>query len=389
MKQSTTAFGLFWFALLLLLGWSSNAQSTATATATLFNDFVVAITVTDGGSGYGWAPLVTIIGGGGTGAAAVATVSNGVVTSITVTNAGFDYTNGPQVTIAAPDTTLFNSSLVLDLPLAGSVIDVGPFNFTVVTNGGGTFVPNRFALANSALSLNGVNQNLAIPYDARLYPDEMTLSAWVNFQQFNGVVWRAGNATSDGWRGFSVQFSPDLGYQDYTGSSGNASVSVNLTNFVLNRWYQIVITRTTNSVAMYVNGVNMDSQTGLTPYTQPQVTPMSLGADNADPSGFYRYCPVTLNAVHIYNRALADSEVSNLYTNEAAGLVPMLGVVVKTIRINMTQLVAGQTYQLETSTNLPSWTDLGSSFVATNSTAFEDVDIIGTTIGLFRVVELP
>jgi hypothetical protein len=58
----------------------------------------------------------------------------------------------------------------------------------------------------------------------------------------------------------------------------------------------------------------------------------------------------------------------------------------------MMQLVPGQTYQLETSTNLSSpssWTDVSVPFVATNSTAYYDVDIIGTAIGFFQVVELP
>ncbi|MGD0251121.1 MAG: hypothetical protein ABSC01_00310 [Verrucomicrobiota bacterium] len=96
-----------------------------------------------------------------------------------------------------------------------------------------------------------------------------------------------------------------------------------------------------------------------------------------------------MDTIHIYNRALSDSEVNSLYTNEVTGLVPTVGVVVKTIRVNMMQLVPGQTYQLENSTNLSSWTDVGAPIVATNSTAFQDIDIIGTVMGFYRVVELP
>lgn len=392
MKAHKKFFGVFSFALVLLFGLSSNAQQTATATATLFNEFVVGITVTDGGSGYGWPPSVTITGGGGSGAGAYATISSGVVTAITVTNAGSGYTNPPQVIVAAPVTAPFGSSLVLDLPLDGSAADVGPNDFTVITNGGGTWVPNRFLQANSALSLNGVNQNIVIPNDARLFPDEFTLSGWFNFQQINEVadVWEVGNATSDGYHGYQLAFRGyDFDYQDYTGSGYNAVLSVGLTNFVANTWCQIVVTRTTNSAAVFVNGVEVASQTGLTPYAKPQYTPLSLGGDNGLSSGFYLFCPVTLDTIHIYNRALATNEVYSLYTNEIAGLVPTVGVVVKTIRVNMMQLVPGQTYQLEQSTNLNSWTDIGSSFAATNSTAYYDVDVIGTVAGFFRVVELP
>jgi len=64
-------------------------------------------------------------------------------------------------------------------------------------------------------------------------------------------------------------------------------------------------------------------------------------------------------------------------------------VVVKSIRVNMMQLLAGKNYQLESSPDLNTWTNIGSFFAATNSTSFQDVDIIGTGMGFYRVVQLP
>jgi hypothetical protein len=77
----------------------------ATATATMFNGFVVDATITDGGCGYTNAPLVKIVGGGGSGAVATATVSNGVVVRITISNAGSGYTSTPTMQIASPPFT--------------------------------------------------------------------------------------------------------------------------------------------------------------------------------------------------------------------------------------------------------------------------------------------
>jgi hypothetical protein len=325
MKQFSKIFGILACTFFLFFGFIAQAQTTAGATATVFNGFVIGITVTNGGSDYTFAPMVTITGGGGTGAGAFASITNGAVTAITVTNFGSGYTNTPQVVVTAPSTTPFASSLVLDLPLDGSAVDQGPNKFTVITNGGGTFVPDRFQQANSAFSLNGANQNISIPYDARLFSTEFTFSAWINFQQLSGDILRSGNASSDSWRGFDIEWSlGSLAYQDYTGSGYNAGLTINA-NIVTGTWYQIILTRKTNSCSVYVNGVNVASQTGLTPYAKAQATPLSLGANEGDSGSFFNYSPVTFDAVHIYNRALSSNEVVQLFAAESkTSLAPFI-----------------------------------------------------------------
>ncbi len=77
----------------------------ATATATVVNGFVISVNLTSGGCGYTNAPLVEIVGGGGTGATATAVVSNGAVTGVVITDAGIGYTNTPSVLIASPPFT--------------------------------------------------------------------------------------------------------------------------------------------------------------------------------------------------------------------------------------------------------------------------------------------
>jgi hypothetical protein len=73
--------------------------SPATATATVANGGIVAVTVTEGGCGYTNTPVISFAGGGGTGATATAVVSNGVVVGITVTDPGTGYTLAPTVDI--------------------------------------------------------------------------------------------------------------------------------------------------------------------------------------------------------------------------------------------------------------------------------------------------
>ena len=57
------------------------------------------VTVDAGGSGYTFAPTITISGGGGTGATATSEITGGVVTAIDVTDGGSGYTSAPTVTI--------------------------------------------------------------------------------------------------------------------------------------------------------------------------------------------------------------------------------------------------------------------------------------------------
>jgi len=106
--------------------WYSSAPSAsvlAGAYAQLTGNFVFSSVVTNGGYGYGAAPSVNFIGGGGSGAAGYASVSNGVVTSITMTNAGYGYTSPPNVVIGSPNGFIFgatNSTLVISNANAGN-----------------------------------------------------------------------------------------------------------------------------------------------------------------------------------------------------------------------------------------------------------------------------
>jgi len=61
-----------------------------------------AVVLTSGGYGYTNPPVVTLVGGGGSGATATAVLQNGEVVAVNVINAGSGYTNAPQVIIEPP-----------------------------------------------------------------------------------------------------------------------------------------------------------------------------------------------------------------------------------------------------------------------------------------------
>jgi len=94
-----TGTGQFKFA---LVDGGTNLTRTATGTATVIYGFLVAVTVTEGGAGYSIPPMVSAIGGGGSGASFTAQISSGVVTNVIVNSAGSGYTGSPTISFSAP-----------------------------------------------------------------------------------------------------------------------------------------------------------------------------------------------------------------------------------------------------------------------------------------------
>lgn len=77
-------------------------RSPASATAAVYNGFVIGVHLAESGSGYTYPPFVRLIGGGGTGASAVATVVSNRVEHIEIVNTGRGYTSPPTVVVQCP-----------------------------------------------------------------------------------------------------------------------------------------------------------------------------------------------------------------------------------------------------------------------------------------------
>jgi hypothetical protein len=109
-----------------------DAGDGARATSLLSGDGVRSVSVTAPGSGYEIAPTVNFQGGGGTGAQAYATLGpNGTVTGIKVTNAGTGYTSAPMISIGSTVNAV--SATVADLLTPGNDASGNPIAATTLT----------------------------------------------------------------------------------------------------------------------------------------------------------------------------------------------------------------------------------------------------------------
>ena len=106
---------------------ANSSALTFLADAGVVSPTVSSVAVTKGGTGYHANPIVTLSGGGGSGATATATVVGGVITAITVTNPGGGYTAAPTVTVTdriAPQGTGAVLTAVIGAPLLTATTNV-------------------------------------------------------------------------------------------------------------------------------------------------------------------------------------------------------------------------------------------------------------------------
>jgi len=145
------------------------------------------------------------------------------------------------------------------------------------------------------------------------------------------------------------------------------------------------VTVSESQASLYLNGVKVFTRSQDTVPTSVLGTVMSLGV-SVSPDGSAPYTDANigffqgrLDDVRIYNRAMTDKEVRQLYSVETHYL-NTLAVTVKTVQVDMF-VTPGKQYQLEASRDLLQWTPVGIPFTATSPLVSQDVD--STETGMF------
>ena len=132
---------------------------TTSAQATAGFPLAGTITITNGGSGYTQNPIVTISGGGGTGATAAASITSGI-TSYTILNGGSGYTYPPSVNFSDPSGS--GASAV-------SIITGGVLTGIQIQSYGTTYTAPSATFGTSWYASNPLLLNNQIYYGNNLY----------------------------------------------------------------------------------------------------------------------------------------------------------------------------------------------------------------------------
>lgn len=233
----------------------------------------------------------------------------------------FIFPNAPEVCDGVDNNgdgildTLVMPGLILYMPLDGNAIDRTSNALNGTINGSVTATADRFGNANGAMYFPGNTASYIRVNDNPLVrPSSITLSAWVNMSSqpgHTGFITKSINCINDSWH-FGSQGG---NYSTWISNSTNCGDFLQMTspNSVGN-WHHVAFTLddVNDTRKLYVDGVMVASgaYTSSIPY---DANPVLIGAAIENGNLDFPFHG-SLDEVMIFNRAVSDAEVADLFT---------------------------------------------------------------------------
>jgi hypothetical protein len=287
----------------LTVTFGTGAGSGATAHAVMSGSAVASVSVTAPGTGYLNNAALAFSGGGGSGATGFVTVadgSGGKISFATVTNGGSNYTSPPSVTVAGGTGATFSvalvgqsvGSLVLDTPGTGYT---GGAPSVVFTGGGGSNAAGHTTLSGTTVGSivldNGgsgyqtaptviITSGQGAAASAHVWP---FIPAGTTLAVFQGRVWLAG--------GQLLQYTGTEGYDDFNSLNASGSLIISDADLVhaitaLRNYNNYLFIMGDQSVKQ-IGNISLDSTGTVTLFTiltlssdQGTIYPRSCGSYN-------------------------------------------------------------------------------------------------------------
>lgn len=180
--------------------------------------------------------------------------------------------------------------------------------------GGGT-------LTGAALTLNGSSQYISVPHSASIsLTADMSMVCWLKISAWNWHM--LFTKTNSGTAGpFMAYVNQVRGTIEFHRGNGTVSAYVESTTpLTVNRWECVAVTMRGTAVTHYLNGRSNGTGT-LSTTIGDSGNAMRLGNR---PDGFW--LAGQMSNWRLYNRALSDAEVAQLYADPLAGARAPLGI---------------------------------------------------------------
>ncbi|MFN7161311.1 MAG: LamG-like jellyroll fold domain-containing protein [Candidatus Gracilibacteria bacterium] len=213
----------------------------------------------------------------------------------------------------------------------GNAADSSDGNSGTLMNGT-TFGPGKIG---QGFSFDGVNDYITIPDAANQTPStnlpplnsKITLSAWVNPSTLSGhrsiITKYSSNISQSSWY-LEIADGGGLSFGVYQDSSTYRGVTTPAGTLTANTWQHVtgVFSSVDQSLTVYVNGVvqSVTVAGGTVTSIADSSAPVFIGAITPGSGVISDYWSGSIDDVRFFNRALTQTEVTNIY-NEAAGTV--------------------------------------------------------------------
>ncbi len=195
------------------------------------------------------------------------------------------------------------------------------------TVNGSTLTTDRFGNSNSAYDFNGLNNLIRIPHQNSLnLIGDYSISVWYkgNYQ----------NIFNNGWDFIAKRddngncCSPNVPYQVYIPFNGtNYAVPVmvyangnytfssppNTSPISLDQWQNLIITNTSDLLKFYINGELIFSENISSTLRAPNTADLLIGSVNRELGA--EWMNGKLDDIGIWNRALTQQEITNIYNS--------------------------------------------------------------------------
>jgi hypothetical protein len=223
-------------------------------------------------------------------------------------------------------TLLFASQVTAQSFLTNGLVAYYPFNGNAndesgygnnLTNYGATLCADRFGNSNQAYLFNGSNF-LGSSNSPLTQVDNWTVAAWLqpaSLSQATAYAICVGYDNGESGDGFAIgmsggnelwAFFPGVTFDD--GDFGFPST---------NQWYHVVMSRSSGTTTLYVNGNAINTSPILTTPAKP--TSFEVGSGGSD-----RFFAGAVGDVRVYDHAFTASEVQTIYDNGTNSLLPVI-----------------------------------------------------------------
>ena len=181
---------------------------------------------------------------------------------------------------------------------------------------------NGASISGGALVLNGIDQYVEVPHDPALnLTDAFTITAFVKLDANNDrrpIITKEHNPDSSrGWNCWIQDGEPRMQLMDgvkwaETGDVGQSKLTVQ-SGATLNtgEFYHLAfVYDSAGPERIYINGVLQVSGDTVTGTLHVNEQPVRIGAYIWDPAGYQKYLDGAISDLRIYNRVLAESEIT-------------------------------------------------------------------------------